>query len=103
MDRMNGTHDGQTYAVTVTHENSVWRVTGGPVYRQVVRVVTFTADHVPFINWQALADMRRDLGSDMIVTTHEVNGLTVEFSWPYPETEVPEAVLMKAVAGSVEP
>jgi hypothetical protein len=51
--------------------------------RQVGKTLTFPPDMVPFINWQTLADTRRDLASDLHVTVNADDSLTVVFSWHY--------------------
>jgi hypothetical protein len=47
--------------------------------------MTFPSEMVSYVNWQALADARAELNSDMHVVRNPDNSLTVEFSWPYSE------------------
>jgi hypothetical protein len=53
--------------------------------RQVAKIMTFPSEMVSYVNWQALADARAELNSDMHVVRNPDNSLTVEFSWPYSE------------------
>jgi hypothetical protein len=55
--------------------------------RQVAKIMTFPAEMAPYVNWQALADARAELNSDMHVVRNPDNSLTVELSWHYSEEE----------------
>lgn len=60
-------------------------------YRQVGKTVEIPVHLADFVDWDKINQARKELGSDLHVTSHKDGSLTIVFSWKYSKEEYDSA------------
>ena len=58
-----------------------------PERRQIARVLPFTADLAPYINWDQIAQQAREMGADFETRGGMTDSVIVTIFWRYAEQE----------------